>query len=104
MVPENLPELHLSEEKRRNVFLVVKEALHNIVKHSGAKNVELIFTQDKNFSVSIKDDGKGFTETRELGNGLKSMKKRAEAIGAEFFMESTPGKGTYVRIVLPVTA
>jgi signal transduction histidine kinase/ligand-binding sensor domain-containing protein len=102
IVPENLPDLHLSEEKRRNIFLVVKEALHNIVKHSGAKNVELVFTQDKNFSVEIKDDGKGFTEAREFGNGLKSMKKRAEAIGAEFFMESIPGKGTSIRIFFQV--
>jgi signal transduction histidine kinase/ligand-binding sensor domain-containing protein len=103
-IPEELTSHPLSEEKRRNIFLVVKEALHNIVKHSGAKKVELIFRQNGNFSIEIKDDGKGFTQEdiREFGNGLKSMKKRAEAIGAVFTITSEPGKGAAVKIELHV--
>ena len=84
----------------RNIFLVVKEALHNIVKHSGAKNATLIFHPDKNFTIGIKDDGKGFTkdDLRQFGNGLNSMKKRAEAIGAVLSIESEPGRGTSVKV------
>ncbi|MEO5644936.1 MAG: two-component regulator propeller domain-containing protein [Bacteroidia bacterium] len=103
-VPEELNEHPLSEETRRNIFLVLKEALHNIVKHANATSVEIIFRQNGNFSMEIKDNGKGFLqeETREFGNGLKSMKKRAEAIGATFSFSSAPEKGTSVKIELVV--
>jgi signal transduction histidine kinase/ligand-binding sensor domain-containing protein len=102
-IPEQLPQLHLSEEKRRNIFLIVKEALHNIVKHADPKTVEIIFgTENGNLFVEVTDDGKGFDQStaRPLGNGLKSMQKRAIAIGATLEMKSKQGEGSSVKLIL----
>ena len=69
----------ISAEKRRNLFLCVKEAFNNCYKHSGAENVMVSFQQNtKDFILTIKDDGQGIPEGRAIGNGLKNMKFRME--------------------------
>lgn len=93
-IPENLPELEVSGEIRRNIFLVVKEALNNIVKHAGATEVKLIMqVEEKGLSLLIKDNGKGidFTKLRQFGNGLKNMKKRMSDVGIEFHIDNDEG-------------
>lgn len=100
-ISDELPAKIISEEKRRFLFLVVKETLHNIVKHAQASVVTLrLVTDDNGFSITVEDDGKGFeiSEARPLGNGLKNMQKRMDAIGAKFNIVSSPGKGTTVTI------
>jgi signal transduction histidine kinase/ligand-binding sensor domain-containing protein len=100
-LPDSLSAIQLSEEKRRFLFLVVKESLHNIVKHAGASVVQLQFASNgKSLQIAIGDNGKGFeiSESRPLGNGLKNMRRRMESIGGTYEIESSPGKGTVTRI------
>ena len=79
---------------RRNVFLVIKEALQNIIKHSGAKKVDIIMRKEADaLSLTIKDDGKGidFDNIRPYSNGLTNMKKRMEDVGIDFKIENDNG-------------
>lgn len=100
--PVSLPELPLSAEVRHNLFLVVKEALNNAVKHSNASELWLrIGLSNSALEIAIEDNGKGFSQEngRPFGNGLGNMKKRMEDIGAHFETQSAPGAGTKIRIV-----
>ncbi len=99
-MPEKIPEIMVAGEMRRNVFLTLKESLHNIVKHAGAKKVVIKINADKNLSVIIRDDGKGFENTNEEGNGLKNMKKRIDSIGG--FFEIINANGVTVNISVPL--
>jgi signal transduction histidine kinase len=93
-LPEKLPELVVSGEVRRNVFLVVKEALHNVVKHSGAKEVAMNFSHEgKLFKFTIHDNGKGIDSEKinTFGNGLRNMKKRMEDLGIKYSIENKNG-------------
>ena len=110
--PVSLPARALSVEIRRNVYLVVREALHNMVKHSGAARVEIRFTIDdimsrgqsprERFTILIRDDGKGFDPDKlEFpGNGLVNMRKRMNDIGGEFYIKSAKGSGTEIELVV----
>lgn len=91
--------LKLRAEERRNIFLVVKEALHNIVKHAGATSVEVSFTlKGKILRIVIHDNGAGFdmSSVHAFGNGLINMRKRMEEIDGSFTISSMPGKGTTI--------
>ncbi len=102
-IPEIIPDDALSGEARRNIFLVVKEALHNISKHSRAETVTIhIGLREKIMVVNIMDDGLGFS-TNYTGNGLPNMKQRMTEIGGEFAIYSPVeiGKGTQVSISFP---
>ncbi len=103
--PEIVPEFSLSAEVRRHIFLVVKEALHNVAKHSHATETTVCcgFTEGT-MDVSVEDNGKGFQaeEPSRFGNGLLSMRKRIETIGGTFTLESHQGGGTKVRIAVPI--
>src|SRR5215203_3207440 len=73
-----------SMEIKRNIYLVFKEAIFNIVRHSGSTHVSIkaMFTQ-RAFDLTIADNGKGFNINTLSGrNGLKNMKKRADVSGA----------------------
>ena len=105
-VPEIIPAQHLSTELRRNIFLVVKEALHNIAKHAGAS--EVLFTIElasEQLVIQIKDNGTGFLidELSGSGNGLVNMRKRIEDIGGRIKIESSPGEGTQIGFSIKLT-
>jgi len=100
-LPEVLPYRALSVEVRRNVYLVVREALHNVVKHSGATKVLISMKMDeRGFRIMVKDDGRGFDPDKLgfPGNGLINMKKRMNDIGGEFLIRSWIGEGTEILI------
>ncbi|MFI5133470.1 MAG: two-component regulator propeller domain-containing protein [Chitinophagales bacterium] len=101
-IPENIPHLFLSGEVRRNIFLTVKESLHNIVKHAEAKKVEIRFIVDKKLSVIIHDNGKGFSGTRNSngGNGLRNLQKRIESAGGYFSVSD--GEGVTIEATVPL--
>ena len=82
---EDLPDISISGEKRRNIFLCVKEGVHNIVKHAKASQVHLRFSLGQAFTIELQDNGLGFyTENvRNGGNGLRNMGRRMEKIGGE---------------------
>jgi len=102
-IPDTIPAYHLSAEVRRNVFLVLKEALHNIVKHSKANEVQVWvdFLED-NMKIIIKDNGKGFSTDQKSGsgNGLINMQKRIENIGGKLNIESEPMRETSITVVV----
>ena len=83
-LPGSLGEVPLSGLRRKNIFLCVKEALNNVYKHSGADKawVNLSIT-DGLLTLSINDNGKGFSNNNQFGNGLKNIQKRMLEINAE---------------------
>jgi signal transduction histidine kinase len=103
-IPDQISNIPISGAQRRNIFLAVKEALHNVVKHSGAKQAEIAFMKnEKEFEVIIRDNGKGIhlSDSSHLGNGLQSMKKRMTEVGGRFVIENK--SGTTVRLCVPLS-
>ena len=81
-------------EIRRNVFLVVKETLNNVLKHSGATEVQITLERvSDGLKLYIHDNGVGidFEKLRQFGNGLKNMKKRMDDVGIKFSIENKNG-------------
>lgn len=92
-------------EARKNVLLIVKEAMNNIAKYSEATEamVKLEFL-NKNLRLEIADNGKGFNEvSSRSGNGLYNMRKRSESLGGSFELSSEKSKGTVLRFAIPIT-
>lgn len=85
-------------EVKRNIFLIYKEALNNVVRHSSAKNCDIIVKGiHSTFYMIIKDDGIGFkNESIIENNGLKNMRRRAEKIGAFLKIDSKKDSGTEI--------
>ena len=93
-IPENLPNIEVIGAIRRNVFLVVKEALNNILKHSKATEVHIALTRfEGSLILQIQDNGTGINmeKIRQFGNGLKNMKKRMADINGELSIENSNG-------------
>jgi two-component sensor histidine kinase len=87
----------LEFEKERNIYLIFKELVNNVAKHSEAENCTISISQKgKHFYFTVADDGKGFETVSGIkkGNGLSNFKKRAEEIGGQFTICSSLGKGT----------
>lgn len=84
------------------LFRIYQESLTNVARHSEAKHVKASLEVSGNkICLSIQDDGKGFdTSSRKKTLGLLGMKERAAMIGGELKIESSPGKGTRVEIVI----
>lgn len=94
--PEQTPDLLLNPELRRNLYLVMKEALHNARKYSGAQEITVAFAIDNgHYRLSVSDDGVGMTpgKVRGSGNGMVNMKRRIAAIGGRMQVETAPGQG-----------
>ncbi len=100
--------LTLPMEKRKDFYLIFKEAVHNCAKYARAKRVVVALRKEGNTLImSVKDDGVGFeisnAEAKNLGgNGLRNMQSRAAALGGRLEVVSAPGAGTEVRLVLPL--
>jgi signal transduction histidine kinase len=102
--PEQIPSRELSTDVRHNLFLVVKEAVHNIVKHSGATEVWLrAQITEQALDLSIEDNGRGFENAAEnpLSDGLRNMRQRMAAIGGTLDLASGRDKGCQVRLRFP---
>jgi signal transduction histidine kinase len=101
-LPQPVPDLFISGEIRRNVFLTVKECLHNIVKHASASEVFIGFRVDDHLRVHITDNGKGLNsgEMRRAGNGLYNMQKRVSLLKGSFEIKSSNGVTIDFRIPL----
>ncbi len=98
-VPDELPARPLPPDVRHNIFLIVKEALTNVLKHAGAGEVNLqIKVTPQNLEIVIADNGKGFdakaAATSGQRNGLDNMHRRAAAVGGKLSLTSSPGAGT----------
>lgn len=103
--------VNLSMEQRKNFYLVFKESVTNVLKYSGASNLQVdIKLSHHKVNFTAKDDGAGF-DTAQMkalaakslsGNGLVNMKRRAKEMKGECFIASEPGKGTTVQLLFPV--
>lgn len=98
---ENLKEIKLPIDFKQNLYLILKEAINNAIKHSKCSTIQLDANTRKDFiEVSVTDDGIGIDEKKiDSGNGLKNIKNRAESIGGRVKWKSEPNKGTSIRFV-----
>ena len=110
-IPWKLPGRSVSTEVRHNVFLAVKEALNNAIKHSGGTEVVLTITVNEDeFQICISDNGRGIIETkdnrhqemRRAGHGLTNMRQRLTMIRGKLELKSEPGRGTAVHFIVPL--
>ena len=112
--PVQLPAWPVTAEVRHNLFLAFKEALHNVIKHSQATEVQISFAlEPAAVVVNLTDNGCGFdpgglTKTVLTGglprprlNGLVNMRKRLEEIGGRCEIQSERGRGTHITFILP---
>jgi signal transduction histidine kinase/ligand-binding sensor domain-containing protein len=111
-LPTALPEARVDAELRYNLFLALKEALNNVVKHARASEVWLRLRLDaKSFTLIIEDNGQGFqaatgdttaigADRLSSGSGLSNLRKRLAAIGGRCLVRSTPNRGTRVEMTL----
>jgi len=98
-LPEDVGEL--DSDVQVAVYRSVQEALHNVVKHSQARNAKVKLTiSGGKLLLEMEDDGVGFStrNAADRGFGLKGMRERASALGGSMNIRSQPGKGTRIRI------
>jgi signal transduction histidine kinase len=100
--PENFPDVFVTGEVRRNIFLTVKEALHNVVKHANADTVVMNVSLGNNIMITISDNGIGIDRDniRPFSNGITNMQKRIHEIGGT--LEIKNSNGTSVCIEVPI--
>lgn len=97
-------DVKLSEAIEHQLFLIIQEAMANVVKHAGAKEVRLLLGEtDSQISLRIEDDGSGFRadQIRSGAYGLSTMRERAQKLGGDAEIFTKPGAGTRVRVWFP---
>jgi signal transduction histidine kinase len=90
-VPAVIPQVEISGEKRRNIFLSIKEALNNAMKHSQATHLLIEITaKEHKLVIHVSDNGVGINtdQLRRFGNGLSNMRRRMESIGGSFTIDN----------------
>ena len=99
---ESVLGLNLQMEKRKNFYLIFKEAINNLVKYSKADQAKINVSQDQKFiTMTVADNGTGFNADKEYnGNGLINTKQRAEEINATLNIQSAVGEGTTIELKL----
>jgi len=104
-IEDKILALKLDVEKRKNIFLIFKEAVNNAAKYSeGNKLTISLLMQQYTLHLSVKDNGKGFEPTLATrGNGLKNMEDRAHSMNGKMTQASQPGAGTIIQLEVPLT-
>jgi signal transduction histidine kinase len=94
----------LAAGRRRDLYLLLKEAVHNALRHAGARRVEMRITVERGvLRGEVLDDGSGFDpSTARNGHGLDSMRERAKALGGKLDVASVSGSGTRITVSVPV--
>jgi signal transduction histidine kinase len=106
-VEADLDPVELAPPAEHAVLRIVQEALANAVRHAQPNRVRLrLHHQDGQVAVTVSDDGAGFDPARaeRHGMGLGLMRERVAELGGSFQLESTPGQGTSVQVLLPQDA
>lgn len=98
-----IPDMQLSQHDRHQIYLVVKEALHNIVKHARASAVTIEFHSFTPLRISIRDNGRGLSAAPDalMGNGLRNMQKRARELRGALQVFGDNGTVVQLETVLP---
>jgi len=95
----SIGELKLPIAKRKNFYLIFKEAINNLLKYAQCDKVEIDVRKENNLiHLSISDNGIGFLAANSRGNGLHNMKKRAEELNGTLEIDSEIGKGTRITL------
>jgi signal transduction histidine kinase len=103
--------IRLGADLRREIYLIYKESVNNLAKHSRCAQADLLFQIEKDgLLVIISDDGQGFDVERKMngdhsgmgGHGLLGLRRRAEALGGTYEVKSAPGAGTTVTLKVPL--
>jgi signal transduction histidine kinase len=95
----------LPEEHKTCIYRVVQEALNNCARHAQASTVQVAVRRETGkILLSVLDDGSGFDPGRVRGLGLRGMEERARHLGGTFEVDSEPGRGTRVEVVLPLAS
>ena len=116
--PDAARDTRLGASVRREVFLIFKESINNVLKHASAARAGIKFRLEAGrLELSVSDDGRGFNPSDSVtlsgeyeptdgtgGNGLYSMRRRAAERGGSYEVRSKPGEGTTVTLSLPVVA
>lgn len=110
-----LKKIQLTSEQRKNIFLIFKEALHNIVKYADCKTASIALSvKNNNLLMTIRDDGKGFDGAPAAsgkiflngenlgGNGIKNMHARADDLSAALCINSKINEGTIIELAVPL--
>lgn len=99
-ISEDLLNLRIAMQARKNIFLIFKESINNLLKHSGCAAIRVSLAKSSGWlELQISDNGKGFdTDAPHNRNGLKNMQKRAAEINGELKISSVKGKGTATRL------
>ena len=101
IISNELAEIKLPMEERRNIYLLCKEAINNAVKYSNCSELSLrAFLSAGKINFMIEDNGVGFDiYVIKRGNGVNNMIRRAEELGTSLQIESAKGKGTQIILV-----
>ncbi len=102
--PDEGATMRLGPDVRREILLILKESVTNIVRHAACTNAEIELQVDRHhLHLGIRDNGRGFDAAASGGgNGLRSMRRRVDALGGHFGIDSIPGRGTEVRLDIPI--
>jgi len=103
-LPDAIPEVAISSDKRQDIFLAVREALHNIIKHSGASNASLQFEISRaHLQITVTDNGRGIQSLsagHQPGYGLRNIKERISNLGGQIRVEIN--NGTILKLKIPL--
>jgi len=101
----SLKALRLTMKQRKNLYLFFKEAINNAAKHSGANKIVItMHRKDHSIEMNIMDNGSGFNTSEVFnGNGMSSLKKRAEELNAVYNITSLTNEGTTVQLKFKIT-
>jgi ligand-binding sensor domain-containing protein/two-component sensor histidine kinase len=99
-----MQDLKLDLNQRKEVFLLFKESINNIIKHAGNTTVAIrLLAVNRQLVLEVQDNGKGFDEDKvKRGNGLYNLVARAQQAKGSLQIRSKPGEGTFIRFTLPI--
>ncbi|HEU4860915.1 MAG TPA: triple tyrosine motif-containing protein, partial [Chitinophagaceae bacterium] len=99
-IDDSIHKAKLDMETRQHIYLIMKEAINNLVKYSNCSKACIKVKYDNNYlKIEVSDNGKGFNQqSMQLGNGMITMKKRADAINAQIEIATALNKGTTISL------
>jgi len=103
-IPDKIPTIIINGIDRRNIYLLVKEAIHNIIKHSGADKINISISCVDKITILIADNGMGLgkNEKKDTGNGMKNMQHRIHQLNGKIFIKNENGLILTFEIPLPI--
>ncbi|GGB14345.1 7TM diverse intracellular signaling domain-containing protein [Puia dinghuensis] len=105
-IQKNIHEVQLPMDHRQHIYLILKEAINNLVKYSDATQALLEVRFDReHLTLCVRDNGRGFDAGASFtGNGISGMRRRAEGMNARVAIASVPGQGTTIRLEVDIGA